>query len=645
MKENKLTNKVIHLSAQFKKSMDLPTADGAIDSIFIEGYANTNATDRSGDVIPSSAWETALENYLKNPIILAYHDHDEPIGRMVEHKIDTTGLWVRARISAAAEDVFNLIKDGVLSTFSVGFYIKDAVYDAATELFVIKELELLEISVVSVPCNQDSTFSLAKSFESSKALADFKNQFTSKESSAKEPSTEEAISTNPKGKFNMNEAEIKALMEKTAREAAEGALAARAAQEKAIKDAADKEAAEKAKLDAAVKAAFQTGESGAEKLLADVTKRFEDHQASTKGVLDGLQEALKEKAEEIKAIQASKMSFSDKSGVEAVSLKEKETAFLLATLTHKGITDTKYGRQLLEKAGAHVPGAVPWEQEVNLNLENEIRQRLRVAPLFRSINMQTNVMKLPLNPEAGLGTWIANTAFGTTTSAGAAQTHQLAEVTLSAYKVATSEYLAFEEEEDSLLIITPIVRDAMIRRISRAVDLAYLRGAGSAGDPITGVCSYDATSVVVPTNTGVASVANLRSLRKDLGMYGLDPAEVVFIVSQDVYYDLLDDTTFQTMNQVGPQATLLTGQIGQIGSSPVIVSGEFGVKAGGAATASTNIGACAVYTGNFLAGNQRGVRFDTQDLVEQQRKVLVSSMRTGFTQIKAGVGVSTLRWS
>jgi hypothetical protein len=143
----------------------------------------------------------------------------------------------------------------------------------------------------------------------------------------------------------------------------------------------------------------------------------------------------------------------------------------------------------------------------------------------------------------------------------------------------------------------------------------------------------------------------MRALRKDLGIYGLDPADVVYIVSTEVYYDLLDDTQFQTMNQVGPQATLLTGQIGQIGNSPVLVSAEFSTKAGGAATASTNIGAIAVAPRNFLAGNQRGLRFDTQDLAYEQRKVLVSSLRTGFTQITPtyqGVtlpGVSTLRWS
>jgi hypothetical protein len=251
-------------------------------------------------------------------------------------------------------------------------------------------------------------------------------------------------------------------------------------------------------------------------------------------------------------------------------------------------------------------------------------------------------MTIPVNPEAGTATWIANTAFGTSTSAGAVGTHQLKEITLNAYKLATLEYLNFEEEEDSLLVLTPIIRDAMVRRLARSVDKAYLIGGG--GFPGTGLAAYAAAGTatsLTATATGSTSVATLRNLRKGLGAWGLDPAELVYIVSTEVYYDLLDDTTFQTMNQVGPQATLLTGQVGQIGNSPVLVSAEFASKAASA------VGAIAVAPGNFLAGNQRGIRFDTQDMVETQRKAIVASLRTGLTQISTnlGQGVTKLTWS
>lgn len=144
----------------------------------IRGYANTVTKDRVGDVIPKSAWESkgALENYLKNPIILAFHDHTQPIGKMTGYAITELGLEIEAFISSADKRVHQLVQEGVLSTFSVGFSIKDAEYIKASDTYLIKEVELHEVSVVSVPCNQDSTFSVAKSMNGAQ-FKDFEKQF------------------------------------------------------------------------------------------------------------------------------------------------------------------------------------------------------------------------------------------------------------------------------------------------------------------------------------------------------------------------------------------------------------------------------------------------------------------------------------
>ena len=642
-----MKNKIIYLNQLFQKSADLPTTDTPIDSINIEGYANSTSVDRVGDVIPMTAWNKALENYLKNPIILAYHDHDDPIGRMIDHRVDEKGLWVKARISAAAEDVFNLVKDGVLTAFSVGFIIKDAIYDSITDLFIIKELELLEISVVAVPCNQDSTFSLSKAFDNAEEYSEFKSQFMLKNESAKElESSATQNSDKSKKEWNMDPKELEQMLNKAAEQAAEKATAAILEKQVAEKAAADKAAKESAELDAKIKSAIQTQESGAEKLLADIEKRFADQNDAQKKTLEGLESTIKEKAAELEAIQKSKMSFEDKNRGEATTYAEREKAVLASKILGKSIADTKFGASLIEKAGPHVANAT-WELEVSTSMEAEIRRRLVMAPLFRNINMNTNVMKIPVNPESGFASWMANSSFGTTDSPGAAVTHQLKEITLSAYKVATREYMNYEEEEDALLILLPIIRDAMIRRVSKSVDKAFLLGAGSGADPVKGLAIFDATSAVQTTNTGAMTIAKLRDLRKDLGAWGLDPAELAYVVSTEIYFDLLDDTLFQTNDKVGPAATLLTGQIGSVGNTPVLVSDAFPTKAGGANTASTNIGAVCIAPGNFLVGNQRGLRFDTQDLVETQRKVLVASLRTGLEQLSSvsGMGVSTLRWS
>lgn len=648
-----ITNKVFNLNSQFTK--DMPTADGDIANIFISGYASATVPDRAGDLVPSSVWEKGMSNYLKNPVILAFHDHDDPVGRMTEHKVDSKGLWIKARISAAAEDVFNKVKDGLITAFSIGFRVLDAEYNSAVDLFVIKEVELLEISLVSVPCNQDTLFNLSKSFDSEEDYKNFKKQFAPKSESAKglESSTE-ASSTTLK-EIEMDPKQLEELLAANAAKAAETAVKAMVEKQAAEKAAAEKAAADEAAMQDRIQkalAAVTPSTTGAEKLLADIEKRMEEQATSQKKALEGLEASLKEKASELEAMQKSKMNFSDNKNPEEVSYADREKAILLAKFSGKSVGNTKFGRELLEKAavGGKDPShqaSTTWELEVSLNMEAEVRRKLVVANLLRNISMQTNVMTMPLNPEAGYGTWVTNAQFGTTASPGAAQTHRLSEITLNSYKLATTEYLMYEEEEDSLIVLLPIIRDAMVRRVAKSVDLAMLRGAGGGADPVKGLATYDATSAVTVTNTTAASVATLRALRKDLGVWGLDTANVTYIVSDSVYFDLLDDTTFQTMDKVGPAATLLTGQIGVIGNSPVLVSSEFPTKAGGSTSATTNYGAIAFAKDNFLVGNQRGLRFDTQDLVETQRKVLVASLRTGMVQLTTniGQGVSVLRWT
>jgi HK97 family phage prohead protease/HK97 family phage major capsid protein len=631
-------DKILYLHSVFKAE---PNKEES--TISVSGYASTTDVDRHGDVIPASVWERGLENYLKNPIILAFHDHSQPVGRMIEHKVDERGLWIKARISSAAERVYQLVKDEVLTAFSVGFRIKDAEYNTNAEVFLVKDLELHEISVVSVPANQNTLFSLAKSFKSNDEYREYLMQFAPQSESAKGLELAKQAESINSEEWNMDPKQIKEMLAEAAREAAQQAtqaLVEQQAREQAEKAAQEKAEAElQARIKAAVAAVTPT-ETGAEKLLAEVEKRFQEQADSTKSVISGLEAALKEKAAELEAIQKSKMQFVDSKASE-MSYADKEKAVLLARMTGKAIDQTRIGRQLVEKYGAHVPSAT-WELEVSLNMENEVRRRLVVAPTMRAINMQTNVMKIPVNPEAGVATWVQNAQFGTSNSAGGNATHALKEITLSAYKVATNEYVAFEEEEDALVAIMPVVRDAMVRRVARAVDRAMLRGAGAGADPVQGLATYDASSAVTLDISDAAklTVAKLRDLRRDIGVWGLDPAEVIYIVSTDGYYDLLEDTTFMTMDKVGTAATILTGQIGTVGNSPVLVSGEFEDKAAGA------VGAIAFAPMNFVIGNQRGLRVDTQDLVETQRRVLVASLRTGMTQITTnnGLGVSTLRY-
>lgn len=151
----------------------------------IAGYANTVDKDRAGDVISANAWAKGVDNYRKNPVLLYQHDHSKPIGRVKKISVDKKGIYVEAEVSEAAEKlhgVHTLIRDGALKSFSVGFMVKNGRYDKTTDTTVITDVELHEISVVSVPCNQESLFSMRKSFESQAQFEEFKKSLIEEKS-------------------------------------------------------------------------------------------------------------------------------------------------------------------------------------------------------------------------------------------------------------------------------------------------------------------------------------------------------------------------------------------------------------------------------------------------------------------------------
>ena len=167
-----MSNKTLYLNSSFETK----ALKKGSKSLKIAGYANTTAKDRSGDVVTAEAWAKGVENFRRNPVMLYQHKHDTPIGRIDKIQVDKKGIFVEGSVSEAAEKlhgVQTLIKDGALKSFSVGFRVKDGKYNREDDSMTITDVELLEISVVSVPCNQDSLFSIRKSFDSEQDYKEF----------------------------------------------------------------------------------------------------------------------------------------------------------------------------------------------------------------------------------------------------------------------------------------------------------------------------------------------------------------------------------------------------------------------------------------------------------------------------------------
>ena len=664
--------KIFNLTSTFK-SVEA-NEDGSVN---IKGYASTNDTDRAGDVIDKEAWEKGgLDNFGNNPIILFNHDYNRPIGRATGLETDDRGLKLTANISKSAGDVTNLVKEGILRAFSVGFRVKDADYIEETDGLKISDAELFEVSVVSVPANQAATFSVAKSFDTKSEYDEWKKQFVKITETEESQDADESLSSRKenkmskendnKEKFDLeefakkvaSETAAKIAMQQAESKAAEAAEAEKAAQEQATEEA------ELEQKKAEVKAIVEAGTSGAEELVSDLEKRVDANMSNVEEVVDSLKAELEEKSEEIMKIRESKRIFGERQSntVTEAFAKDYEDAWLLSkAVGARSIEDTRYGKSVIEKQNAHSGVAVSsadFEQTVSTNIERDIQNALVLAPLFREIAMTSATQILPILPDSGYAEFTSNqAATGSSPHGNLAQTGDtygspyggidMTERTLSTKKLISTSYLGNETEEDAILPVLPLIRESMIRSHARAVENSILAGDDADGAFGTSGASYEGLlhlarndSDYTQSTTAFASESltalNLLAARKNMGKYGVDPKDVVYIVSQSSYFQLLEDAEFQDVNLVGDAATKLSGEIGSVFGSKVLVCDEF------ATAAVSKFHAVAVHPRNFVVPRLRGMTVESDYEVVNQRRVLVASQRIGFLDLIDG---ATSKWA
>jgi len=661
--------KIFHWTNTFKTLGE--DEDGSVD---IKGLASTNEVDRAGDVINHDAWikKGGLDNYKSNPIVLFNHDYNKPIGRATSLEVTDRGLEFGAKVSKSAGEIKDLIKDGVLGAFSVGFRVKDADFNSETDGYTIKDAELFEVSVVSVPCNQGAMFSVAKSFDSMEEYNEWKQHFNNNE--AQIFSAPQAEGKTSKQETNMSEdsktpeanIDLKAFAEEVAKStAAKIAMQQAEAKAKEIADAEEKavqeevELAEKEAEQEKVKTIVEVGMSGAEQLMTDLEDRVSNKQEDLEKVVNELQSALKDRKEDIEAIRESKRIFGDRqnSDWQKAFQSDIDDAWVMGLATGKGY-DTKLGRSVMEKVNAMSGVGVSsadFEQTVSTNIERDIQLELVLAPLFREIPMQSATQIIPILPDAGYAEFTANQAATGSSPHGNLEERgdtygspyagvDLTERTLSTKKLISQSYLGNETEEDAILPILPLIRESIVRSHARGIENAILVGDHADGVYGTSQATFDGLvaiaaganssgSHVTQSTTAFASESltalDLLAARKKMGKYGMNPADVTFIVNMQEYYSLLQDAEFQDVNLVGNMATKLSGEIGSVFGSKVIVCDEF------ATPAVSKFYACAVYTKNYVMPRLRGVTIESDYEVANQRRVLVASQRLGFTDMIA----------
>jgi len=158
------------------------------DEWTITGYASTRDIDRQDDIVEPKAFEDTMLVYMKNPVLQYGHNYGAPpIGKILEYEIKRKGLWIKAKISETADDIWALVKEGILKGLSIGFRIVESVdvEEGKAVIRKIRKLDLFEISIVNVPANASALIESAKGLgielKSIKVASDIKPTPTRKE--------------------------------------------------------------------------------------------------------------------------------------------------------------------------------------------------------------------------------------------------------------------------------------------------------------------------------------------------------------------------------------------------------------------------------------------------------------------------------
>ena len=218
-------------------------------------------------------------------------------------------------------------------------------------------------------------------------------------------------------------------------------------------------------------------------------------------------------------------------------------------------------------------------------LWEDVNLETAVAPLFNTIQMPSNPFQIPL--QLGDVDWYP----GTENTAAESTALATARQTLTAYELVAEVPWSYDLDEDAVIAMMEELRRGLLRNAREVIDDVILNGDTTALNNINADGSSVRTSdagkahwllgfdgllhLPLVDNTSQANNHNaavtddmFNEVRAKLGKYGVRPSEAVYVTDVNTFIRALGVGNFRTLDKFGPQATLLTGQLGAVEGNP-----------------------------------------------------------------------------
>nr|WP_136252870.1 HK97 family phage prohead protease [Ningiella ruwaisensis] len=140
------------------------------DSGEFEGYGSVfGVKDSYSDIVVKGAFQKSLDKWKSKsgfPAMLWQHKMDEPIGIYTEMSEDEVGLKLKGRLliddDPLAKRAHAHLKAGSITGLSIGYSLNEYDYDSEKDAFILKDIDLWEVSLVTFPANEEARISDVK---------------------------------------------------------------------------------------------------------------------------------------------------------------------------------------------------------------------------------------------------------------------------------------------------------------------------------------------------------------------------------------------------------------------------------------------------------------------------------------------------
>ena len=286
-------------------------------------------------------------------------------------------------------------------------------------------------------------------------------------------------------------------------------------------------------------------------------------------------------------------------------------------------------------------------------LWDDVNLETAVAPLFNTIQMPSNPFQIPL--QLGDVNWYP----GTENVASKSTALTTARQTLTAYELVSEVPWSYDLDEDAVIAMMEELRRGLMRNGAEVIDDVILNAdtttlnninadgatiaATDAGkghwllgfDGIIKLPLLDNTSQLNSHDGGVTDDM-FNEIRAKIGKYGARPGQLVYITDINTFIRSLSVGNFRTLDKFGPQATVLTGQLGAVEGIPVIVSEQMKLAASdGKVTdgvAGTTGRLLIVNTSQWRVGFKRELSIETVRDPQERQNIMVVSFRIALQE-------------